>query len=236
MGGEYLARIWSKALPEALLWTFRSPQLGIYTQRITSYIAPSWSWACLEAAGDSRNYLYNYPKKLDDVWVTVQEAACTPAGKDPFGVVSKGHIELIAPALEVSWFPEAPRYKAQHPVDAGVPDYLRPVNIEFSDIRINTDDIILDFDLENPAEDILHCIFFGSTWEKVQDKDLNWPDLETYPARMTGLLLRKTASTYQDQAFERLGVFRLEYSGNYSRDKERQELYLKLVDFLKTSS
>jgi hypothetical protein len=223
-GGDYLAGIWSYDLPEALLWSNWGSQSKIPSKRISPYIAPSWSWACLEASKsfpDERKFSLSWPRPeyIDQVWATVQEAICTPKGRDPFGEVSKGHIKLTAPVLEATW--------------RGVAGAVKLMNVEFSDFDTS---ISLDFDLQFLADEPLCLLLLGSRG-KVKDEYSNFPDLETYPASVSGLLIRSVSSSSAShkQVFERIGTCGLGYDFNGWSDYKYKESYLNIVDFLKTS-
>ncbi|KAI9737764.1 MAG: hypothetical protein M1834_009132 [Cirrosporium novae-zelandiae] len=109
IGGRYLAGVWEADLIKGLLWKCRyavtvarymisSGTHGFLT-KVSTYRAPSWSWAAYEGAiyYDSRSErtLAKYSKKEQrakvlDIWTI-------PAGLNPFGEVKDGQLQISGP-------------------------------------------------------------------------------------------------------------------------------------------
>ena len=92
---DYLAGVWRKQLPSALLWTTCNglQANGEPTYRPETYRAPSWSWASVEGAIE----IFPEVPSEEQSWVElcqVLEAETTPLGEDTTGQVSDGHINL----------------------------------------------------------------------------------------------------------------------------------------------
>ena len=92
---HYLAGLWRKQLPSALMWTTRNglQANGEPTYRPQTYRAPSWSWASVEGT------IITFPevRPEEDRWLElcqVLEAKTTPLGEDTTGQVSDGYIRL----------------------------------------------------------------------------------------------------------------------------------------------
>jgi hypothetical protein len=94
--GTYLAGLWSNYLDTGLLWTHpfpisvASPPL---VSKPSSYLAPSWSWASINAAAG-----YTAARKPVQ-GISIIHAACTPDGLDPMGTVKDGNIVLTGPII-----------------------------------------------------------------------------------------------------------------------------------------
>lgn len=114
---------------------------------------------------------------------------------------------------------------------------MKLVNVEFSDFDT---DVCLDFDLQCSTDEPLYLLLLGSQGN-LKDDDSDLPDinLRTYPGMVLGLLLRRmsslSASTSQEQVFERLGTCNLWYWFKGEADYKHKNSYLKIVDLLKTS-
>lgn len=93
---RYLAGIWERDLPQALLW-----RMEFAGTRPEEYRAPTWSWVSCEPFRTQLDVDLWNPKKY--IWIShvrVLEAQCTPSGVDPTGQVRDGYIKISAPVLE----------------------------------------------------------------------------------------------------------------------------------------
>ncbi|KAK8108750.1 heterokaryon incompatibility protein-domain-containing protein [Apiospora sp. TS-2023a] len=88
MKSTYLAGIWFRDLLEGLTWR-RSIRSTLSRARYTEYIAPSWSWASINAQVDYE-LIFNQYHYLADC----EEASTVPYGTDPLGRVRSGSLRL----------------------------------------------------------------------------------------------------------------------------------------------
>ncbi|KAN0104290.1 hypothetical protein V8E51_010035 [Hyaloscypha variabilis] len=96
--GTYLAGLWSNYLDTGLQWTrpivdSRSRISSPLISKPSSYLAPSWSWASLNAAAQ-----YIAPRKPIQ-GISIIHATCTPDGLDPMGTVKDGKLVLSGPII-----------------------------------------------------------------------------------------------------------------------------------------
>jgi hypothetical protein len=96
--GTYLAGLWSNYLDTGLQWTrpivdSRSRISSPLISKPSSYLAPSWSWASLNAAAQ-----YIAPRKPIQ-GISIIHAICTPDGLDPMGTVKDGKLVLSGPII-----------------------------------------------------------------------------------------------------------------------------------------
>ena len=92
---DYLAGLWRKQLPSALMWTTRNglQANGEITYRPETYRAPSWSWASIEGAIQ----IFPEASPEEEQWVEfcqVLDAKTTPLGEDSTGQVCDGYIRV----------------------------------------------------------------------------------------------------------------------------------------------
>ena len=92
-GDTYLAGLWSKDLPNNLLWGVTSEG-----RRPPTYRAPSWSWASLDGRLGALDKSFN----SRDGFCQILDASTTTSGLDPFGEVSGGFIKLCG-QLKEAW-------------------------------------------------------------------------------------------------------------------------------------
>ena len=90
----YLAGLWLEGLWYTLSW-YRTGRQS--TERLKNYIAPSWSWASINAGVSWRIFSpeTSYTKKC----VEILDAVVDPVG-DAFGQVSHGWVKLTGPLVE----------------------------------------------------------------------------------------------------------------------------------------
>lgn len=145
---EYLAGIWKKALPKALMWRTRSSDRNT---RPAVYRAPSWSWASVDGPVDISG------KNLDIVFVTrirhIQLIRCgvTPVSPlAPYGAVSSGYIKLIGRMIQAYW-------------DLGA---KKVSHVDFDDVHgwpdVSNDDLPKDPD-QNVEKVPVSCLELGKT-------------------------------------------------------------------------
>jgi hypothetical protein len=117
-GDVYLAGLWRRHLPYHLLWARDSPLLprdrdrggggggpGPVTTKATTYIAPSWSWASVQAPVSVHSGPFGIGNN-DEILVEILEAEIHASGGDATGSVSGGHIKLrgfLRRAERVTW-------------------------------------------------------------------------------------------------------------------------------------
>jgi hypothetical protein len=126
----YLAGLWLEGLWYGLSWFRRGSQS---TERPKNYIAPSWSWASINAGVDWHIFA---PGTLEKKRVEILDAVVDPVG-DAFGQVSHGWVKLTGPLVEnIS------------PLTNGPTAFL--------------DRIDPDYPLEHPPEKV-HCLLLGES-------------------------------------------------------------------------
>jgi hypothetical protein len=89
----YLAGLWLEGLWYTLSWYRHERER---TERPKDYIAPSWSWASINAGV---NWLIQLPSTYIKRRVEILEAVVEHVG-DPFGQVSHGWISVTGPLVE----------------------------------------------------------------------------------------------------------------------------------------
>ncbi len=89
--GRYYAGLWEHNFLLSLQWEAHDT---CTSRRHNTYIAPSWSWA--SRSGPVVWYLGTDATPNPDThhFAELLEVVCVPAGKDPFGAVSSGHVKL----------------------------------------------------------------------------------------------------------------------------------------------
>jgi hypothetical protein len=95
-GKKYLAGLWEANLPVELLWRVIDP-VSASPRRLTSFAAPSWSWASVDGAIElpmTNRY------RNTAVRASILGATTTPF-HDPFGAVSSGSLRIRGPVWEV---------------------------------------------------------------------------------------------------------------------------------------
>jgi hypothetical protein len=93
---QYLAELWERDLPQALLW-----RMEFAGTRPEEYRAPTWSWVSCEPFRTQLDVDLWDPKKY--TWIShgrVLEAECTLLGFDPTGQVQDGYLKMSGPVLE----------------------------------------------------------------------------------------------------------------------------------------
>ena len=85
-GDEYLAGLWRRDLPRALMW---SASFGDQLSRPAPYRAPSWSWASVEGPVE-----YVVVDNNDTTAVKIVHAKVEPLGYDKHGQVKAGSITI----------------------------------------------------------------------------------------------------------------------------------------------
>jgi hypothetical protein len=106
-GDTYLAGLWKRDLPFALMWfsySHLTPEYNIELQELVDklccpspYIAPSWSPIRLMGVPFERGLRPSWPGFFRDTTSAesiVIEAQTTPAGQDPFGMIQDGLIRI----------------------------------------------------------------------------------------------------------------------------------------------
>jgi Heterokaryon incompatibility protein (HET) len=93
---KYLAGLWDKTLPRALLWAVNDPMSA---SRPIAYTAPSWSWASVvgEVACAPNVPLDGYEKTMEEI--TILNAETLPISTDVFGQIYSGSIRLRGPLM-----------------------------------------------------------------------------------------------------------------------------------------
>ncbi|KAI1413044.1 HET-domain-containing protein [Hypoxylon sp. FL1857] len=144
-GDRYYAGLWAKHFMEDLCWRMypqeeiedrrdmkNTPMMGKVlgiVRRPIEYRAPSWSWASLD--GPVRHIPLSYSKLVSKI----VSCSTIPAGKDPYGRVSGGKLDIQGPIFEVR--PHLPKKRwDRHGI---------PVEIDLEDDRgISTGALHLD--------------------------------------------------------------------------------------------
>lgn len=108
LGFKYMAGLWQEMLPIGLLWV-RSNNTELATARRDPWPAPSWSWASIDAPVEFlvKGHARYKKRKKQNMFCSLQEVHCVPAGKDPRGqvVLKQSYIILSAQLKTVElWF------------------------------------------------------------------------------------------------------------------------------------
>ena len=92
---EYLAGIWKSEIFGFLFWFVPDGRQadGTRSQRVKPYVAPSWSWASLDAVIDYR------VMSLYAIFLKIIETKIELATKDPTGQVLSGFLRLTGPVI-----------------------------------------------------------------------------------------------------------------------------------------
>lgn len=113
---QYLAGLWRRRLIHDMMWTARPPPLSAPKpdQRRQAWRAPSWSWACIDAAIDvvgAHKRILETPfdncpvisqleaTKILDCEVRLQD------DQNPFGAVQGGYLEVKGPLIKAKLVP-----------------------------------------------------------------------------------------------------------------------------------
>lgn len=107
--GSYMAGLWSKELPNALLWFYGSKWGTLFEMMEKYYVgrhrgAPTWSWASLFGYTDELTLAFlldnynasNYPTSTT-MLCGIVNVECKAEGLDAFGAVSVGKLTLESP-------------------------------------------------------------------------------------------------------------------------------------------
>lgn len=121
-GDEYLAGIWRSDLPGALRWVHDPP----LNWRSSTYLAPSWSWACYK-----KSIPVTYLSSTDVQYkAKVLDAGVTLVGENPFGCVSDAFLKLEGLVLRGAF--EEPRSQQSSPSSLKVVFELKSRRIKVS--------------------------------------------------------------------------------------------------------
>lgn len=88
--GKYVAGLWSNY---ALSMIMFEVQTGI---RVPRYVAPSWSWACIQGRFRRNDQVCNndeFEAELDDIY-------CDLTSPDLYGAITSAHISITSPAID----------------------------------------------------------------------------------------------------------------------------------------
>jgi hypothetical protein len=96
-GNDYLAGIWSSALPQGLLWCSEGSQ----NTKSNDYVAPSWSWASFHGQVGHYEEISNSITLTSAIDV-VSAKTILLSIQHPYGSVLGGHIRIRGPLLEAS--------------------------------------------------------------------------------------------------------------------------------------
>lgn len=121
--GQYLVGLWSNHLPSALLWKTTTDRRGYQThsvRRLTSYIAPSWSWASLDGGvtfesqrleGGNLERPKESAADYDFEDLIVDSTDIQPKGVDPFGEILSASLVLRGAVVSVNHRPIETKYR-----------------------------------------------------------------------------------------------------------------------------
>jgi hypothetical protein len=100
---EFVAGMWTKALPLWLTWEVYGSQVS---PDPAVYVAPSWSWVQI-VSGNQIEYAHcgwrkhgNSPKL--DIKLSIVDVHCELAGTDPSGTIKSGYIDVLGPVVEAT--------------------------------------------------------------------------------------------------------------------------------------
>ena len=126
---SYLAGLWRNRLLSELLWNTGYRSASRYTG---PYRAPTWSWASID--GEVNMDYYHYRGEMEAVYATIV-GAYTTTSIDPFGAVTAGAVDVLAPLLRT-------------PIPLGTQDV--PIKLTLTHLAV---DISLDFNLDSGPYD-----------------------------------------------------------------------------------
>ncbi|KAI1175286.1 HET-domain-containing protein [Nemania sp. FL0916] len=185
---EYLAGIWRSSLPSGLLWIVDRYAYGygtesIYKPRSSTYLAPSWSWACVSQAIKNSVYVGRGVPRVDVVDADIGHQVRGTI----YGAVTYGHLTLRGFLTPVTWkLPnENDRWDTSGEITRG--------SMKFS-IAIYRDAVETELRLEADAEGKARVYLLVL----ISNNDTT---------NVTGLILRK----HPDDKYSRLGVFDVPY-------------------------
>jgi len=96
---EYLAGLWSKRLPRALLWVVDDPETA---SRPDSYIAPSWSWVSINGKVTIPPDLPEENAESPVEAIIILDAKAVSLSKDSYGQIQSGYISLQGALMRVT--------------------------------------------------------------------------------------------------------------------------------------
>ncbi|KAL9118379.1 MAG: hypothetical protein Q9187_005079 [Circinaria calcarea] len=188
-GYTHLAGIWMEDLHRGLWWTVRDPEDVQPQAKSTEYIAPSWSWASYNGAV----YFKSAVARMD---ITVLEAVTIPAGLDPFGRLSGGHLRIsgrlrraVVPCQKRNKEPYITQWSYNRPLE----DLETPKEIG----KCTIDDI--DFDKLNPVGKGVFCLAMHREVDSI-----------TNTCYSTVMLLDEADQPSRKKTFKRIGIGALE--------------------------
>ena len=216
-GGRYLAGLWERDLPDALVWSLERHSQAkveeVLCRRFVPYRAPTWSPASLEALPGCRfpgiiTTKYSYEDRGEDSriqpWAQIEDVEYVPSGLNIFGAVLSSQIKITGPIFTSR--------------------STRTRHLEVISPPTDTDLMMLcsrDMELSVSDEANLYCLVIGFG-ESSRSNDRNhFSGLVLIPAPCGAA----TATT--DMVFERVGAFHCsgqEYANNGYNEKS---LYFK---------
>jgi hypothetical protein len=113
--GDFVAGMWTKALPLWLTWEVYGSQLS---PDPAVYVAPSWSWISI-ASGNQIEYAHcgwtkhGNSNLLLDIKLSILDVRCELAGTDPSGTIKSGYIYVRGPVVEVTLIYNYPPFLGQ---------------------------------------------------------------------------------------------------------------------------
>jgi hypothetical protein len=202
---EYLAGIWKSYILGYLFWVVPDGRQGNgeRSERITPYVAPSWSWASLYAIIDYRTL------SLYSIFIQIVDSGVELATPDPTGKVLSGFLRLIGPMYNLK-IPDSVRVSSD--LDGMDMKALRELDMmylwgyydqeEGQLIFLNDEPIRATIKPDFPFDPNNQDLFFLAT-------EFDWS------FRMSGMILRHSGSS--DGSFERIGY--LSINNDDSKEK-----------------
>jgi hypothetical protein len=116
INSPYIAGLWQESLPMQLLWQTFYHYLSSTISRYETYVAPSWSWASInaevdyEAAPSLSTSRETREKYSHDILIEVIDVKTELAGPNLFGAVKSGYLNLRGRLAQISATPRDLQY------------------------------------------------------------------------------------------------------------------------------
>lgn len=186
----YLAGHWYDDLPRSLLWypmTFDSP----LTRLPRDYVAPSWSWASITLPIAQPQLLAGTNQTLSSD-ANLVDVHCDVPGKNPFGRVSSGFIDLHGKAIPIRVLLHGDYHTTTTDWDFQADCKLRKSGDGVARAKIG--DAISDFEAS------ASCLYMASITESSNSNNLATCPLVTHYALVLG------CSDQEQTSFSRVGL------------------------------
>jgi hypothetical protein len=196
----YLAGLWREGLVKGLLWHVRGP---VQPRRYTTYRAPSWSWASVDASVKYFTEHYQFQFEED---IAILEAKCDTSPLDPTGRVTGGHIALsgeIVPVIVMVQHGGGSVYTG-YSGQAGHTHHDQLVYVKAENGQAAYE-VLMDERMEyGELSSGYHCLQVGTTLDHLKgDARVWWLVLKEQPMAVNDAALTTVSSLH---TYERVGI------------------------------